>query len=197
MASRIATEYVLASLTLPEAAWSGWMDFCAARQLRPQVFVLDNGNQEVVLEDVAGGESVRWTFQQEGGTYRCSMTGRVMRPNLTRTLHEMISTFKGDAVVNRIYKGFTMVYHYREGLVARIAECRDGRVIRIVYERRHRLSSLEERFRLQAVEEEIGRLKATVNELLDRRNRTAEPAALNEIDESLRAVSRKLFILEA
>lgn len=196
MAIRIATEYVHASLTLPEAEWTRWMDFCAARQLKPQVFVLENGSQEVVLEDVAGGESVRLMFEHHNGSYRCALRCRVKQPRLTQTLREMISRFKGDALVNRIYAGFTMVYHYQSGAVVRIEESRAGE-IRTVYERRHRLSRLEARFRLCTVEEEIGKLKHSVNELLDRRNQADEPAVLEEIDENLRACSRRLFILEA
>jgi hypothetical protein len=196
MASRIATEYVNASLTLPEADLPKWLDFCETHQLGLQVFVLDNGSQEVVLEDADGGESVRLTFQHHQGSYRCSLTCRVKKPRLTQTLREMISRFRGDAVVNRIYSGFTMVYHYMNGSVVRIAECKNSQV-RTVFERRNLLSRLEAQFRLCSVEEEIGRLKQSVNGLLDRRNRTDEPAILKEIDESLKIHSKMLFILEA
>lgn len=196
MASRIATEYVNASLTLPEAEMRKWLDFCGTHELRMQVFVLDNGNQEVVLEDVAGGESVRLTFQHAEGSYRCSLTCRVVQPRLTRTLREMISRFKGDAVVNRIYAGFTMVYHYLQGRVVRIVECKKNQV-RTVYEYRDPLRRLEAQFKLCSVEEEIGRLKESVNDLLDRRNAADNPAVLKEIDESLKYHSRMLFILEA
>ncbi len=196
MASRIATEYVNASLTLPEAEMPKWMALCGTHQLRLQVFVLDNGNQEVVLEDEAGGESIRLSFERSEGKYRCSLTCRVERPKLTQTLREMISRFKGDAVVNRIYEGFTMVYHYLRGSVVRIAECK-GSQIRTVYEYRDTLGRLEAQFKLCSVEEEIERLKQSVNDLLDRRNRSDDSAALTEIDESLKYHSRLLFVLEA
>lgn len=196
MASRIATEYVNASVTLPEADLRKWMDFCETHELKLQVFVLENGNQEVVLEDVAGGESVRLTLQHSEGCYRGSLTCRVKQPRLTQTLREMISRFKGDAVVNRIYRGFTMVYHYIGGRVVRIAENKNNE-LRTVYEYRDTLGKLEAQFRLCSVEEEIGRLWQSVNELLDRRNREDKPEILKEIDESLKLHSRMLFILEA
>jgi hypothetical protein len=53
MAQRVATEYVNASLTLTEAEMPKLISLCEIQQLRLQVFVLDNGNQEVVLEEDA------------------------------------------------------------------------------------------------------------------------------------------------
>lgn len=196
MAGRIATEYVNAVLTLPEAEMPRLIAFCRTQQLRLQVFVLDNGNQEVVLEDEAGGESLRLNFERFGGGYRCSLTCRVVKPNLTNTLRKMVSSFKGDAVVNRIYNGFTMVYHYMQGSVVRIAECKDG-AVRTVYEWRDPLGRLEAQFKLCSVEEEIASLRQSVNDLLDRRNRTQDEAEKSEIDERLKYHSRMLFILEA
>ena len=196
MAQRVATEYVNVNLTVPTAEMPQLIAICGAGQLRLQVFVLDNGNQEVVLEDAAGGESVRMTFERSEGNYRCRLNCRVVQPKLTNALRKMVSVFKGDAVVNRIYVGFTMVYHYMQGAVVRIAECKDGQ-IRTVYEYRDSLGRMEAQFKLCSVEEEIGRIKQSVNELLDRRNRTAEAEEVCEIDERLKYHSRLLFVLEA
>ncbi|MBW5447836.1 non-ribosomal peptide synthetase module [Cohnella sp. CFH 77786] len=196
MAHRVATEYVNAILTVPETEMPRLLALCGAQQLRLQVFVLDGGNQEVVLEDDAGGESIRLTFERSEGNFRCRLTCRVVRPTLTNALRKMVSAFKGDAVVNRIYEGFTMVYHYVQGAVVRIAECR-GSMVRTVFEYRDMLGRMEAQFQLCSVEEEIARLRQSVNDLLDRRNRASDPACVSEIDERLKYHSRLLFILEA
>jgi hypothetical protein len=195
MAHRVATEYVNANLTVPEAEMPRLIALCGAQQLRLQVFVLDNGNQEIVLQEDKGGETIRLTFERVQGAYRCSLTCRVVQPNLTNVLRKMVSSFKGDAVVNRIYEGFTMVYHYMQGAVVRIVEC-SGDQIRTIYEYRDTLGRLEAQFQLCSVEDEIGRLKGSVDELLDRR-RLADRNEVTEIDERLKYHSRLLFGLEA
>ncbi|WP_239615186.1 non-ribosomal peptide synthetase module [Cohnella mopanensis] len=196
MAQRVATEYVNASLTLTEADMSRLISLCESQQLRLQVFVLDNGNQEVVLEEDAGGESIRLTFERSNGQYRCVLTCRVVQPKLTNALRKLVSSFKGDAVVNRIYQGFTMVYHYIQGNVARIVESK-GTLLRTVFEHKDTLGRLESQFKLFSVEDEIDRLRGSVNELLDIRNQTKEPGLIVDIDQRLKCHSRLLFSLEA
>lgn len=196
MAKRIATEYVNANLKVPMADMPRLIALCGAQQLRLQVFVLDNGNQEVVLEDDAGGESIRLNFERTEGHYQCSLTCRVVQTQMTNILRKMVAAFKGDAVVNRIYEGFTMVYHYVQGSVVRIAECREN-VIRTVYEYQDTLGKMESQFKLCSVEDEIAKIRQSVNELLDRRNRRKDPATVGEIDECLKYHSRLLFALEA
>jgi hypothetical protein len=196
MAQRVATEYVNASLSLTEAEMPRLISLCEIQQLRLQVFILDNGNQEIVLEDDAGGESIRLTFERVGGEYNCILTCRVVQSKLTNTLRKLVSSFKGDAVVNRIYPGYTMVYHYIRGTVVRIVES-NGIHLRTIFEYRDTLGRLESQFKLCSVEEEINRLLGSVNELLDIRNQLKDPQHIAEIDQSLKYHSRLLFALEA
>jgi len=196
MAHRVATEYVNANLTVPVTDMPRFIKLCEIQQLRSQVFVLDNGNQEFALEDGASGESIRLIFERFEGNYRCRLTCRVVQPRLTNALRKMLQVYRGDAVVNRIYVGFTMVYHYRQGSVVRIAECKDG-AIRTVFEHRDSLGLLEAQYKLCSVEEEIDRLKHTVNELLDERNSLKDAAPTDSIDERLRQFGKLLFALEA
>ncbi|MFC5468334.1 non-ribosomal peptide synthetase module [Cohnella suwonensis] len=196
MAQRVATEYVNASLTVTETEMPKLIALCEVQQLRLQVFVLDNGNQEVVLEEDAGGEAIRLRFERINGQYRCVLTCRVVQPKLTNALRKLVSTFKGDAVVNRIYNGFTMIYHYIQGSVVRIVEDA-GAQLKTVYEYRDTVGKLESQFQSCLVEEEIGRLRGSVNELLDLRNQTKEAALLADIDQRLKYHSRMLFTLEA
>jgi len=196
MAGRVATEYVSASITVTEAEMPDLISLCEDQQLRLQVFVLDNGNQEVVLTDEAGGEAIRLTFERHDGKLVCVMSCRVVQLKLTNALRKLVATFKGDAVVNRIYLGYTMVYHYMEGMVVRIVEDKDGE-LRTVFEHRDTLGRMEAQFKRRTVEEEIGILRRSVNELLDRRNRSESAAELADIDERLKHHSRLLFALEA
>lgn len=196
MAGRVATEYVSASITVTEAEMPDLISLCEDQQLRLQVFVLDNGNQEVVLTDEAGGEAIRLTFERHDGKLVCVMSCRVVQLKLTNALRKLVATFKGDAVVNRIYQGYTMVYHYMEGMVVRIVEYKDGE-LRTVFEHRDTLGRMEAQFKRRTVEEEIGILRRSVNELLDRRNRSESAAELADIDERLQHHSRLLFALEA
>lgn len=196
MAHRVATEFVNVNLTVPTAEMPRLVRLCELQQLRLQVFVLDGGNQEVALEDSESGESVRMTFEFADNEYRCRLTCRIVKPRLTNVIRKMVQMFRGDAVVNRIYAGFTMVYHYRKGAVVRIAECKNGSV-RTVYEHRDPIGKLEAKFQLRTVEDEIDRLKQSVNELLDQRNMVSDRVQIDEIDKALRLHSRMLFILEA
>lgn len=196
MAQRVATEYVNANLVLPESEMPRLISLCETYQLRMQVFVLDNANQEVVLQDEAGGESIRLTFERSKGHYRCVLTCRVVQSTLTNVLRKLVSSFKGDATVNRIYPGFTMTYHYIRGAVVRIVEAK-GASRRTVFEHRDSAAMMEARFKLETVEEEIERLRGAINELLDVRNQAGDARQIAEIDENLKAHSRMLFALEA
>jgi hypothetical protein len=196
MAHRVATEYVNASLTMTEAEMPRLISLCETQQLKLQVFVLDNGNQEVVLEEDAGGESIHLTFERSNGEYRCVLTCRVVQPKLTNTLRKLVSSFKGDAVVNRIYPTYTMVYHYIRGAVVRIVE-RNGVHLHVVFEHKDTFGLMENQFNLYSVEDEISQLRGSVNELLDMRNQMRDPQTIAEIDQSLKYHSRLLFALEA
>lgn len=196
MAQRVATEYVNASFKVTEAEMPILMSLCEAQQLRLQVFVLDNGNHEVVLQDEAGGEAIRLNFERTNGHYVCVLSCRVVRQKLTNVLRNLIATFKGDAVVNRIYQGFTMVYHYLEGKVIRIVESK-GDQHKTVFEHRDTLGRMEAQFKRQTVEAEIGILRRAVNELLDLRNQASAVSEIADIDERLKHHSRLLFALEA
>ncbi|RUS47624.1 non-ribosomal peptide synthetase module [Cohnella sp. AR92] len=196
MAERVATDYVHATLKLTEAEMPALFALSETQQLRMQVFVLDTGNHELMLEDAAAGESVRMKFERVDGMYVCTLSCKVVMPKLTNFLRKLVSTFRGDAVVNRIYPGFTMIYHYLNGKVIRIAECK-GEEVHTVFEYRNTLGLIEEQFKRRHVEQEIGIVRHAVNELLDLRNRSDSESEILEIDERLKHHSRLLFALEA
>ncbi|MGN7453190.1 non-ribosomal peptide synthetase module [Paenibacillus pasadenensis] len=126
----------------------------------------------------------------------CEWSCRITQPALTNVMRKLVATFKGDAVVNRIYSHYTMTYEYQAGAVQRISE-QTAKGTRLVYQFKDTLGELERTFRLNAAEQEIDWLKASVNRLLDSRLTAADDAERREIDRLLADHSSRLFALEA
>ncbi|MBD2870473.1 non-ribosomal peptide synthetase module [Paenibacillus arenilitoris] len=196
MAKRLATEYVNAKLQLTNEEMAKFIRLFEEQQLRLEVLVLDNGNQELVLEDVAGREEVRLTFERQKDYYVCVLSCRLVGPRLTNAMRKAVSAFRGSAIVNRIYSHYTMIYHYRNGTVEKIVESSQSGD-RIVFEFKDTRGQLERVFRSRLIEREIDLINSAVNELLDLRNQAGEAAEIVKIDERLTELTRKLFILEA
>jgi len=196
MAKRLATEYVNAKLQLTKDEMARFVRMFEEQQIHQQVLVLDNGSQELVLEDVAGKEEVRMTFERQHGFYVCMLTCRLVGPRLTNAMRKAVSAFKGSAIVNRIYSNYTMIYHYNNGFVNRIIE-RTANGERLVFQYKDTVGELERIFRSRLVEREIGLINHGVNELLDLRNQTANADEIMRIDERLAQLTKQLFVLEA
>jgi hypothetical protein len=195
MGQRLATEYVKASLQLTEAEMSKFVHSFEEQEIHSYVMVLDNGNQEVVLEDGAG-EEIRLPFQRKATTYVCETSCRLVKPKLTNAMRKAVSTFKGDAIVNRIYTGYTMEYWYKQGKVSKIVEHVDGHD-RLVFEYKDTVGQLQQLFRERQVERQIEQIQSEINALLDARNRSEYTEQIAEIDAQLKNCTQQLFILEA
>ncbi|RJX41438.1 non-ribosomal peptide synthetase module [Paenibacillus pinisoli] len=196
MAKRLATEYVNAKLQLNQEEMTRFIAFMEDQQLRMQVLVLDNGNQELLLHDIAGREQVRLTFERRQDYYVCELSCRLVEPKLTNALRKAVTAFRGNAIVNRIYSHYTMIYHYRNGAVQKIVESSEAGE-RVVFEHKDTLGQLERVFRSRLIEREIGLIQGAVNELLDLRNQTVDRAEIATIDQRLTELTHKLFVLEA
>ncbi|MCR2802611.1 non-ribosomal peptide synthetase module [Paenibacillus soyae] len=196
MAKRLATEYVNAKLQFKVDEMSRFIALMEDGQLRLQVLVLDNGNQELLLHDVAGKEEVRLTFERRQDYYVCELSCRLVEPRLANALRKAVSAFRGNAIVNRIYSHYTMIYHYTNGTVQKIVESTDSGE-RVVFEHKDTLGQLERVFRSRLIEREIGLVQGAVNELLDLRNQTTDRGEIATIDQKLTELTRKLFMLEA
>ncbi|WP_028611843.1 hypothetical protein [Paenibacillus harenae] len=196
MAKRLATEYVNAKLQLTNEEMAEFIRLFEEQQLRLEVLVLDNGNQELVLEDVAGREEVRLTFERQKDYYVCVLSCRLVGPRLTNAMRKAVSAFRGSAIVNRIYSHYTMIYHYKNGSVQKIVESSKSGD-RVVFEFKDTRTQLERVFRSRLIEREIDLIHSAVNELLDLRNQTGVAEEIGRIDERLAQLTRKLFILEA
>lgn len=195
MAQRLATEYVKASLQLTEAQMTDFLQSFAKQHVQLQVKVLDNGNQDIVLEDGAG-EELHLPFARKDGRYVCEMSCRLVNPKLTDVMRKAVAAFKGDAIVNRIYSAYTMEYRYAKGAVNKIIEHAAGRD-KTVFELRDTAGQLQRMFDQLQVEQEIERTQSEVDALLDLRNLADNPEQVAQIDRKLKDYTKRLFILEA
>jgi len=196
MAKRIATEYVKARFELSSSELATFIVFMEEQQLRLQVLILENGNQSLILEDIAGHESIRMTFERHYDEYKCELTCRIVELKLTNAMRKAVSAFRGNAIVNRIYSHYTMVYHYKNGGVHRIVEKND-KGERTIFEKKNTVQKLQRVFDSHLIEKEIKNVHQMIDESLDLRNHASDVLELNKIDEQLKALTFKLFTLEA
>lgn len=196
MAHRLATEYVKTCLKLSEAEMTDFIRLFQEHKATLHVMVLDNGSQNVVLHDDASGEEVILTFERDANGFICRGSCKLTSPNLANLMRRAVSRFKGDAIVNRYYSSFTMVYHYHQGNVVKIIEVK-GSKHKLVYEYKDTLGQLERLFQNKEPEKEIASLYAQINQLLDLRNATPEREIREHIDRKLSRMTHRLFVLEA
>ncbi|ULL17881.1 non-ribosomal peptide synthetase module [Paenibacillus sp. H1-7] len=161
-----------------------------------QVKVLENGNQEVVFQDNESGEEIVLSFERKFNTYVCRGTCRITDKNLVNLMRKAVSTFKGSAIVHRIYEGYIMIYEYEWGSVVKIVERKD-QTDRVIYEYKDTIGMLEQLYRRDDVEHEIQFIKAQINSLLDLRNDMQDTAVREQIDSRLYKMTHRLFVLEA
>ncbi|GAA4842256.1 hypothetical protein GCM10023310_20250 [Paenibacillus vulneris] len=196
MAIRLATKYVKTCLQLTEAEMAMFIQMFVDHQASLQVKVLENGNQEVVLLDNEAGQEIVLSFERQFNMYVCRGTCSITDKNLVQLMRKAVSTFKGSAIVHRIYESYTMIYEYDRGTVMKIVE-RKGQTDRLIYEYKDTVGMLEKMFRKVEVEQEIMTIKSQINELLDLRNDIQEAAVREQIDDRLRNLTHRLFVLEA
>jgi len=195
MARRLATEYVKTCLQLTEAQMLTFFQMFADHQVTLQIKVMENGNQDVVFQDGAGQEIVL-SFERKSSMYECTGSCRLSNTLLANLMRKAVSDFKGSAIVNRIYIGYTMVYHYERGSVVKIVEVKDSQV-NVIYEYKDTLGQLEELYYKREVEREISGIQEQINQFLDLRNAVHTPDVHEQIDKRLGQLTKRLFVLEA
>lgn len=195
MAQRLATYYVKACLELTEAEMESFIQLLTEHQASIQVKVLDDGHHEVLFLNESEEDNVL-SFERKFGNYVSLGSFRLTNPNVANVMRQVVSLFKGNAVVERIYPDYTMIYEYEHGSVVKISEIKNGKE-RSVYSYANKLGQIEAQFRRMNAEYEIVSIQREIDQLLDLRNATLVQAEQNEIDEQLHRLSHKLFVLEA
>lgn len=195
MPLRLATVYVKTRLSVTEAELHDFIGDLLCGQVLSHVQVLENGTRQLVCRE-NGQDEISFIFERVAETYifegACPITGPIM----TQLMRKAVAAYKGDAIVNRLYPGYTIVYHYEQGSVAKILEVKGDRE-RLIYLHRKILKQLEQPFLKQDVEHKIKAVQSEIDRLLDQRNGTAEKDFLQIIDERLAKLSHDLFMLEA
>jgi len=191
---RLATEYVNATLQMTEFQLNQFLRSADTAYISYRVKVLGSGAQEVVLE-AAGGEELHLSFSRNGGFYNCVLSCRVINPYLNNVVRKLFITYKGTGTVNRIYKGFIMMYTYEQGSIRQISEVTaEGR--KLVYQYKYTVAEMMRLYQANSIEVMIEGVRREIDALLDRRNNDPQ-ADSGEIDSELKALSRQLFYLEA
>lgn len=197
MAKRIATEYVKVRFECSPAGLSDFMVFMKEQQLQLQVLILENGNQSLVLEDVAGHEAIRMTFERHYNKYVSECSCTIVEQKLTNAMRKAVSVFRGSAIVNRIYSHYTMVYYYNDGAVQRIVE-KNQQGEHVVFQKKNTSAQkLQQIFDSRLIERKIKLVHQEVDVMLDQRILAQSAENVAAIDARLKELTNKLFKLEA
>lgn len=195
MAQRLATEYVKACLTLSESEFSQFEHMLSSHGIVFHVKVFENGNQQLDFHDDSG-EEVVLSFQRRAGMYISEGSYRITTMPLANLMRKAVAAFKGDAIVNRVYSNFTMVYYYERGSVVKIVEMNEL-TQKVIYEFKNSVGRLEQLYQEQLVEQEISQIKERINALLDQRIQLENKSCQTEVDRQLTDLTHQLFVREA
>lgn len=196
MAERLATEYVQTCIVFTEAELSKFIQLFSEHNELLDLKVCENGSQEARFKDEADKETV-FLFERKGGVYEFRNTRRLKSRNVVNALKKAIPAFKGDAIVNRIYANYTVVYYYNHGSVVKIVEVAQDQQEKLIYEYKNTRGKLETMLHSTKAEMEIQIARIEINELLDSRNDCLDNLSRQQIDDKLEQLTRRLFILEA
>ena len=195
MTERLATEYMTASLTLTKAEMIQLEHMLTEHAIVFRFKVLDNGMQQLVFYEDLGTEVVI-CFQHKSGFFISEGSYRFNTLPLANLMRSAVSLFKGNAIVNRIYTSFNMIYYYERGVVVKIVEMNEH-YQKTIYEFRNAARRLEQLFQEQKIEIEIRSVQDQINLLLDERNRSISQNERVRIDSRLTQLTNRLFALEA
>src|SRR5690606_21764366 len=118
-----------------------------------RVRVFENGNQQLAFYE-EGGEEVVISFERRGERYVSEGSYRLNSIPLANLMRKAVAIFKGDAIVNRMYSNFTMVYYYERGTVVKIVEMNEN-YRKVLYEFKSAVGRLEQLYGQQRIESEI------------------------------------------
>lgn len=195
MAQRFATEFVKASIELTEKELTRMVHWFAEQGTTRLLVQTDLCGRKLVFRQ-EGGEQITFHFRRTSDKFKCEGSYRLQTLPMADVMRKAVSLFKGDAIVNRIYANFTMVYIYERGSVVKIMESQ-GRNQRVIYDYHNLAGRLERLFAQNRIEREIAGAREAINALLDRRLLAKEEGEKMAIDRELSRWRHRLFVLEA
>lgn len=195
MAQRVATEYKNVVLELKPTELQYFITLFSNSEFNPEVRIYENGEKELVLND--NGEEIPLSFKWSGSCYHFEGDYIIRNLKLANQMRLAVRKFKGTAVANRIFPGYTMIYTYRGGKVIRIIEEKKG-VLTLVFEHKDTAGALQRLYESRGAEDEIAWIRLYIDQLLDLRIRNdALNMTTKKIDVRLLELTQQLFVLEA
>lgn len=195
MAQRLATKYENISFSLSPKELNRFIQSFKLAHIPYDEYVQENRDYVLILDDQ--GEQIILTFHYDGDVYRYHGTCTLKDRQLAELMRKAMRTYKGDAIMKRVYQSYNVEYKYNHGHVMLIREV-NAEAERIIYENKDFNQILETIMTNKEVEAEIEDLYVEVDQLLDLRLKAQQTGKeTTEIDTLLHDKSFQLFKLEA
>lgn len=193
MAARLGTKYKQMELDLNSQQLQEFMNRFKTNNFRTKARVFENGDTEFILFD--DGNEIPLAFRNMGSFFKYEGSYTIKNWNLAHAIQKAVRDFKGHALVHRIYDKHIIEYHYEYGNVVQIKEFKDGKE-RVIYQYKNHLALLNDLFKQQVVEDQIGWIRLQIDMLLDQRL-NPNNNNVHLIDKQLQELTKELFVLEA
>ncbi len=196
MAQRLATEYKNVSLTLSKEELTEFIRLFRMNNARVEEKVLDHGEHEITL--YGQNDQVNLIFEEYGPNYRLSGNCLFKDRSLAELMRKAMASFKGEAVVYRIFQSFIIEYCYELGTIKSIRELNDLQN-NYIFENNDFSFYLQKIFANKEVENEITDLRNSIDKLLDKRfnYQSISNSKVDHIDKKLNHHAVRLNHLEA
>lgn len=211
MAHRLATEYIESRLEISKQEIMKLLEILRMNGITYDVVGENDDIRAIHVQK--DQDHMLFTFVLEQDRYVFEGSFRLKQREMVNAMREIVAQFKGNAIVKRIYDHFSISYHYEFGTVVKIVEHGQERD-QMIFERKHQHGEyvqtndretstqrqLETLFLRTDVEHRIEEIRSEIDQFLDIRNRlkTSQVRVQRDaIDKRLRALSRKLLVLEA
>lgn len=196
MAQRLATEYTNVTLTLTKEELAQFIRLFRMNNARVEEHELDHGDYEITLFDQH--DQVQLIFEKHDEKYHLSGSCFFRDRSLAELMRKAMASFKGEAVVYRIFQSFIVEYCYEYGTIKSIREINDFGTDPI-FENNDFSLYLQKIFANQEVEHKISHLRKSIDHLLDQRlqYQGKSQCKLEEIDHNLNLHAKNLHQLEA
>ncbi|GGK18760.1 hypothetical protein GCM10010965_09730 [Caldalkalibacillus thermarum] len=200
MARRIATEYRNILIDLNLTQFEEFMHLLQEADIQTEVRIFENGDKECMLYDKYC--LIPLAFRNMGSYLKCTGTFVVYDWNIAYALQRSLQQFKGNAMCYRIYQGEMIEYEYVQGQIIKITEIKNGKR-QLIYKSDHMFPYIQQQlYHSTKIEEQIAAIKAEIDSLLDQRiaashTKVTDETKVADIDEQLKGLVKKLFVLEA
>lgn len=196
MAQRLATEYKNVTLILSKEELAEFIRLFRLNNAHIEERVLEIGDIEIIIFDQ--GEQVHLLFELQEGQYQLKGDCLFRDRRLADLMRSAMASYRGEAVVYRIFQSFVVEYCYEFGTIKSIREINNLEQ-NMIFENQDFSYILQKIFANKTVEKEIDQLRNSIDTLLDQRNHCKDSYddKILQIDNDLNSHAQKLNRLEA